>query len=104
MRISDWSSDVCSSDLTLRFDQAVAFLRTGNEVRPLQVETLRFVQERVDQAYAEGIKLLRAGDRKSVVEGKCVSVRVDLGGRSIIKKKSRTTAEHNSIINDEIEK
>src|SRR3546814_5495419 len=51
---------------TLRFDQAVAFLRTGNEVRPLQVETLRFVQERVDQAYAEGIKLLRAGrDRKS---------------------------------------
>src|SRR3546814_15078839 len=36
MRISDWSSDVCSSDL-------------------------RFVQERVDQAYAEGIKLLRAG-------------------------------------------
>ena len=46
---------------TLRFDQAVAFLRTGNEVRPLQVETLRFVQERVDQAYAEGIKLLRAG-------------------------------------------
>src|SRR3546814_11447196 len=27
------------------------------------------------------------GDRKSVVEGKSVSVRVDLGGRSIIKKK-----------------
>src|SRR3546814_13469975 len=28
-----------------------------------------------------------AGDRKSVVEGKGVSVRVDLGGRRIIKKK-----------------
>src|SRR3546814_16206269 len=28
------------------------------------------------------------GDRKSVVEGKRVSVRVDLGGRSIIKKKN----------------
>src|SRR3546814_11839374 len=27
------------------------------------------------------------GERKSVVEGKSVSVRVDLGGRSIIKKK-----------------
>src|SRR3546814_16309982 len=27
------------------------------------------------------------GDRKSVVEGKSVSVRVDLGGRLIIKKK-----------------
>src|SRR3546814_14381651 len=29
------------------------------------------------------------GDRKSVEEGKSVSVRVDLGGRSIIKKKKR---------------
>src|SRR3546814_15941336 len=28
-----------------------------------------------------------AGDRKSVVEGKSVSVRVDLGGRRIIKQK-----------------
>src|SRR3546814_14997452 len=28
-----------------------------------------------------------AGDRKSVVQGKSVSVRVDLGGRRIIKKK-----------------
>src|SRR3546814_17225455 len=30
------------------------------------------------------------GDRKSVVEGKSVSVRVDLGGRRIIKKKKKT--------------
>src|SRR3546814_16759018 len=29
-------------------------------------------------------------DRKSVVEGKSVSVRVDLGGRRIIKKKNNT--------------
>src|SRR3546814_13454822 len=29
-------------------------------------------------------------DRKSVVSGKSVSVRVDLGGRSIIKKKKKT--------------
>src|SRR3546814_14456169 len=28
-------------------------------------------------------------DRKSVVEGKCVSVRVDLGGCRIIKKKNK---------------
>src|SRR3546814_15093691 len=32
--------------------------------------------------------LLAALDRKSVVEGKSVSVRVDLGGRRIIKKKT----------------
>src|SRR3546814_13967743 len=31
----------------------------------------------------------RIGDRKSVVEGKSVSVRVDLGGRRIIKKKRK---------------
>src|SRR3546814_15886315 len=31
-----------------------------------------------------------AGDRKSVVEGKRVSVRVDLGGRRILKKKTKT--------------
>src|SRR3546814_11853788 len=32
----------------------------------------------------------RAADRKSVGEGKSVSVRVDLGGRRIIKKKKKT--------------
>src|SRR3546814_12959757 len=31
----------------------------------------------------------RAGDRKSVVEGKSVSVRVDLGGRRTLNKKKR---------------
>src|SRR3546814_21201284 len=34
------------------------------------------------------------GDRKSVVSGKSVSVRVDTGGRSIIKKKKETTANN----------
>src|SRR3546814_19149318 len=33
---------------------------------------------------------LAGGDRNSVVEGKSVSVRVDLGGRRIIKKKTQT--------------
>src|SRR3546814_19935396 len=33
--------------------------------------------------------LYTADDRKSVVAGKCVSVRVDLGGRRIIKKKTK---------------
>src|SRR3546814_19906682 len=34
---------------------------------------------------------IKTGDRKSVVSGKSVTVRVDLGGRSIIKKKKKTT-------------
>src|SRR3546814_18569471 len=34
-----------------------------------------------------GVQIGKGGDRKSVVSGKSVSVRVDLGGRRIIKKK-----------------
>src|SRR3546814_18330863 len=36
-------------------------------------------------------RFLRLPDRKSVVEGKRVSVRVDLGGRRIINKKNTDT-------------
>src|SRR3546814_19288508 len=35
-----------------------------------------------------------AADRKSVVEGKSVSVRVDIGGHGIIKKKQKTRAKY----------
>src|SRR3546814_19482063 len=99
MRISDWSSDVCSSDLIIVYG-ATGF--TG-----------RLVAEYLSQHYAgraDAPKWAMAGrsadklaevrdlvgapagtDRKSVVEGKSVSVRVDLGGRRIIKKKKTTT-------------
>src|SRR3546814_18107502 len=36
----------------------------------------------------------RLGDRKSVVSGKSVSVRVDLGGRRIIKKHKQIERKH----------
>src|SRR3546814_13244523 len=89
MRISDWSSDVCSSDLAapssihamiqpshvLRNDQTLitsCTIRTGSSSAA---------------AVAGGSTNAAKGDRKSVVEGKSVSVRVDLGGRRIIKKK-----------------
>src|SRR3546814_13971585 len=48
----------------------------------------------------ETIDALKAPDRKSVVSGKSVSVRVDLGGRRIIKKtktqhkNTRTTTQY----------
>src|SRR3546814_15339134 len=45
-------------------------------------------KEAVDKARAY---MLPYPDRKSVVSGKSVSVRVDLGGRRIIKKKKYTT-------------
>src|SRR3546814_17310197 len=43
-----------------------------------------------------------AVDRKSVVEGKSVSVRVDLGGRRILKKKKKKSSKHK--LNNEIDK
>src|SRR3546814_7197479 len=144
MRISDWSSDVCSSDLgesTLRpsgrrtallAEQVFAFPETDRrilegevvveiECRRCQIVlrnhlrrpglALRRPPGRASDASeaARGLSLSgcaamslgisrgrpdvgheglrRALDRKSVVSGKSVSVRVDLGGRVIFKKK-----------------
>src|SRR3546814_3175349 len=86
MRISDWSSDVCSSDLfelrlfgNMRVDGAISAHPSASE------PGRESVGERVRRRLAH-----RAADRKSVVEGKSVSVRVDLGGRSILNKKKKT--------------
>jgi hypothetical protein len=48
----------------LRVDRAAAFYRVRGDPRPLQVETFRFLQRRVDAAYAAGIKALREGRLK----------------------------------------
>src|SRR3546814_11141557 len=102
MRISDWSSDVCSSDLYVAsrknepvdgrlawlfwIAQGVGVLVKGPITPLISVLTVLvlFVFERDGQWLK---KLKPARDRKSVVEGKSVSVRVDLGGRRLIKKK-----------------
>src|SRR3546814_17924203 len=101
MRISDWSSDVCSSDLRTARGAAGG---CRFEQRPLQPPGDRFgdcgVQGVFTVEAASGIlsdvewrleqsQLPLAADRKSVVSGKSVSVRVDLGGSSILKKKKR---------------
>src|SRR3546814_11275460 len=126
MRISDWSSDVCSSDLDAngliniaafeallgRDVAVVSVMAVNNEIGTIQpLETIRdrafrigaffhtdatqapaampnvVAEWGVDAASFSGHKIY--GDRKSVVEGKSVSVRVDLGGRSILKKKTQ---------------
>ena len=45
----------------LRFDLAVALFRKKGDARALQVETLRFMQQRADEAYDRGSELLKAG-------------------------------------------
>src|SRR3546814_19466981 len=108
MRISDWSSDVCSSDLGLLFDRTQAHQHgargdavvdvvhdLGHPAAGLRGQ--RRLAHRLHHA-VPGAALSGRGigddhrlealdrDRKSVVWGKSVSVRVDLGGRSSIKK------------------
>src|SRR3546814_19422289 len=111
MRISDWSSDVCSSDLFAGEEQeASPFGRDGGDRRrgALEPRLPRYgVDERAREkpgaaaarravgpvdgheqlsgtlTGVEGDAVEAVADRTSVVEGKSVSVRVDLGGRSI---------------------
>src|SRR3546814_16414468 len=120
MRISDWSSDVCSSDLKaphVGADSAASFcFPEGSRLKPLPqgfwrpigypcvpFHRSRPVRRRIvagnwklhgSRAFApELLGGLAAGlpiDRKSGVAGKSWSVRVILGGRRIINKKKKT--------------
>src|SRR3546814_14186853 len=47
------------------------------------------IQGELEKVYAE-YRAFKSEDRKSVVSGKSVSVRVDLGGRRSLKKKNQT--------------
>src|SRR3546814_10432081 len=80
MRISDWSSDVCSSDL--RRDRPAS----GKAGPASGWGSSRSVP--LEGHIVTCAPKASPGDRKSVVSGKSVSVRVDLGGSRIIKKKN----------------
>src|SRR3546814_20827943 len=83
MRISDWSSDVCSSDL-------IAAAPAGTPDH-LVAQAIREHPAMVGGTRRDVTRLARAiPDRKSVVSGKSVSVRVDIGCRRIINKKQPT--------------
>src|SRR3546814_11137555 len=115
MRISYWSSDVCSSDLALegvidtptghldenlvnRLVEALRVEAFGRAEGTSQLE-LRWIGVDGDDATCLGLAcpLNRSEpdaaeaeeDRQSVVSGTRVYVRVDLGGRRIIKKKKK---------------
>src|SRR3546814_15024118 len=97
MRISDWSSDVCSSDLVdLTAEQIIGvatavrghvqacFNREAELLDALADGTL--TAEMIEEGWPNE-PVSESTDRKSVVSGKSVSVRVDLGGCRIIKTK-----------------
>src|SRR3546814_12566252 len=109
MRISDWSSDVCSSDLILldhhvdvepqAFHISERHCRGSSQARRTQVgRALRRLRAWKILRCGEDARLVsqypvrdrrRPRDRKSVVEGKSVAVRVGLGGRRTIKTKKQ---------------
>src|SRR3546814_19932906 len=104
MRISDWSSDVCSSDLLRRIAELLG--RRGNHLDDAG-DVVDPGGDRLDAARRlprHGLPaadlyrdVLRRLDRKSVVSGKSVSVRVDLGGRRFIKTKKKKTQRITTI-------
>src|SRR3546814_18739942 len=102
MRISDWSSDVCSSDLDFLADPTrldVLHQQRAGAVLAVREAVVEHGHDGQAGVEADEVgQLQRAhrmigaephggidGDRTSVVWGKRVSVSVDLGGRSIIK-------------------
>src|SRR3546814_15199183 len=102
MRMSDWSSDVCASDLRYPRDPRRRLAggadtgrisrSPGRDYRPGRTEDgdqrapLRRtrVHGRFRGLHGTGM----AQERQSVVYGKRMSVRVNLGGHRIIKKKN----------------
>src|SRR3546814_12723306 len=114
MRISDWSSDVCSSDLRslmTDFKPALLALADGSVFKGVSIGSdgqtvgevvfntamTGYQEILTDPSYREQIVTLtyphigNVGERKSVVRGKSVSVRVDLGGSRVLKKKKKIT-------------
>src|SRR3546814_18840757 len=111
MRISDWSSDVCSSDLAMFVadgsEAAEAAIKLARQYHVERGEPSRHrVIARRQSYHGNTLGALSAGgnvarralyqhylldwrhlDRKSDGSGKSVSARVDVGGRRTLKKK-----------------
>src|SRR3546814_20180207 len=110
MRISDWSSDVCSSGLTFfakfAHNDVTASNRRHSRESGNPVTSAPSMERRWRSTMHRSVIVRRhfkplgsrfrgnddegCGDRKSVGWGKSVSVRVDLGGGRIIKNKNKT--------------
>src|SRR3546814_18554667 len=110
MRISDWSSDVCSSDLVAERLLRLSWMMVRS------IRRTRFCKSRklastclsppplVTRSRLSGDSLGRRSfrlperDRELVVTGKSVSVGVELGGRRIIKKKKKNKERTRKIL------
>src|SRR3546814_7510918 len=92
MRISDWSSDVCSSDLVKKMRRRIHNRESARRSRQDKrdhtdqlEQQIRVLTDQLDEMKIEVASL--QAYRKRDVYGKSVSVRVDFGGSVIFKKK-----------------
>src|SRR3546814_16389328 len=97
MRISDWSSDVCSSDLSGGRGSSARVRKTMGRSSFVVAAAATVGPIARATRNSPAVASSRLGqnppaDRKGGGEGKRGSVRVDLGGRRIIKKKN---TQHN---------
>src|SRR3546814_12760524 len=92
MRISDWSSDVCSSDLgdgdVTNIVHRLCHRQADRNGALYQCAGCCRVTRAAIGPEHQCWPNSRAGDRKSGGEGQSVSVRVDPGGSRNIKKKT----------------
>src|SRR3546814_13281918 len=81
-------TDLCLSTMSQRAGETISDeMDEMTMVKRSDVEDAqKAIMQVVRQMAANGDNVI---DRKSVVQGKSVSVRVDLGGRSIIEKKTK---------------
>src|SRR3546814_18335225 len=110
MRISDWSSDVCSSDLftdgvgtqlVVEITESITDSLLALRWPVLsQLNRVQYAMDDFGDDYSSMQRLIRypwdyckfdRSEERSV--GKSVSVRVDLGGRLMIKKKKKKKTE-----------
>src|SRR3546814_20667677 len=124
MRISDWSSDVCSSDLPLAgkndgkilqldvrdpshdgllvADLALRHLAGAADRKPFAHRHRTGAGNQSRSSCKENRAFFRGGasqDRKSVVSGKSVSLRVDLVGCRMLKKQTEITLLTTYLVN-----
>src|SRR3546814_1350144 len=98
MRISDWSSDVCSSDLPVGISRALyndirgrGVRQGGSTITQQYVKNAYLTSERsITRKVKEAVLAVKLRSEERRVGKEC-AVRVDLGGRRIIKKKTKQT-------------
>src|SRR3546814_11809948 len=95
MRISDWSSDVCSSDL---YGNSQGWVRLARSPPPIPFPLPTRPSWKPPPATPR-LRATRRSEERRV--GKSVSVRVDLGGRRIIKKKKHINTLHYTTNNQQ---